>query len=149
RDWFLLPKGHAVPALYGVLVEVGRLPAERLERHLSQEDRIYLHPHPEVPGVEHHSGSLGHGVPVAAGVALDVQRTGGRNRVVVLVGDGELDEGSVWEGLLVAAAQKLDNLVVVVDRNGLQANLRTEELVPLEPLADKLAAFGCGVVEVD
>src|SRR5262249_55419227 len=95
------------------------------------------------------SGSLGHLLAVGIGIALDVRLRRGPSRVVVLVGDGELDEGSVWEGLLVAAAQRLDGLLVVVDRNRFQANLPTEELVPLEPLADKFRAFGCGAERVN
>ncbi|HTT72466.1 MAG TPA: hypothetical protein VMG32_14675 [Anaeromyxobacteraceae bacterium] len=145
RDYLFLSKGHDVPALYGTLAELGYFPRQRLLRHLSPEDDLYWHPNRAVPGVEFHSGSLGHLLAVAIGVALDVRLRGGPNRVFVVLGDGELDEGSIWEGLLVASAQHLDRLVLVVDRNGLQANVRTEELVPLEPLRDKLEAFGCRV----
>src|SRR5262249_37722408 len=95
------------------------------------------------------SGSLGHLLSVGIGLALDARLRAAKNRVFVVLGDGELDEGSVWEGLLVASAQKLDNLVCVVDRNEFQANIRTEELVPLEPLAAKFEAFGASVVRVD
>jgi transketolase len=148
RDYVFLSKGHDVPALYAVLAELGYFPVERLGHHLSPHDCLYWHPNRGVPGVEFHSGSLGHLLSVAMGVALDVKLRRGPNRVFVLLGDGELDEGSVWEGLLVAAALELDNLVAIIDRNGFQANLRTEELVPLEPLADKLAAFGASVRSV-
>jgi transketolase len=149
RDYLLLSKGHDVPALYGTLAELGFFPLERLANHLKPTDSLYWHPSRALPGVEFHSGSLGHLLAVGIGIALDAKLCGGRSRVFVVLGDGELDEGSVWEGLLVAAAQKLDNLVAVVDRNGRQANLRTEELVPLEPLADKLRAFGWSALEVD
>jgi transketolase len=149
RDYFLLSKGHAVPALYGLMVEMGYLPVERLGAHLSVHDHIYWHPNRSIPGVEFHSGSLGHGIAVAAGVALDFRLRKSANRAFVLVGDGELDEGSVWETLLVAAAQRLDALTVVVDRNRFQANFGTEQLLPLEPLVDKLSAFGCAVRQVD
>jgi transketolase len=149
RDYLLLSKGHDVPALYATLAELGYFPPERLRHHLKTSDSIYWHPSREVPGVEFHSGSLGHLLSVGIGIALDVRLRGGRNRVFVVLGDGELDEGSVWESLLVAAAQGLDNLVAVVDRNFLQANCRTEELLPLEPLAAKLEAFGWSCRTVD
>lgn len=149
RDYLFLSKGHDVPALYGTFVEMGWLEAERLSNHLSTQDSIYWHPNRHIPGVEFHSGSLGHLPAVAAGVALDCKLRGGKNRVVVITGDGELNEGSVWETLLVANAYGLDNLTLVVDRNQFQANIRTEELVPLEPLADKFRAFGCEVRRID
>jgi transketolase len=149
RDYLFLSKGHDVPALYGTFVEMGLLDAGRLANHLSTKDSIYWHPNRQIPGVEFHSGSLGHLPAVAAGVALDCKLRGGNNRVVVITGDGELNEGSVWETLLVANAYGLDNLTLVVDRNQFQANIRTEDLVPLEPLADKFRAFGCEVLRID
>jgi transketolase len=149
RDYLFLSKGHDVPALYGIFVEMGNLEASRLRFHLSTSDHIYWHPNRNIPGVEFHSGSLGHLPAVAAGVALDCKLKGGDNRVIVITGDGELNEGSVWETLLVANAYGLDNLILVVDRNQFQANIRTEELIPLEPLEDKFKAFGCSVQRVD
>lgn len=149
RDYFFLSKGHAVPALYGTFVEMGWLEHSRLRNHLHARDAIYWHPNRRIPGVEFHAGSLGHLLPVAVGVALDCKLCGGENRVVVLTGDGELNEGANWEACLVAAAHQLDNLTVVVDRNGFQANARTEALIPLEPLQDKFAAFGCQVSLLD
>ncbi|MCA9621106.1 MAG: transketolase [Myxococcales bacterium] len=149
RDYFLLSKGHDVPALYGTLAELGYFPRSRLERHLSTEDHLYWHPNRNIPGVEFHSGSLGHLLSVGAGIASDIRIAGGDNRVFVMLGDGELDEGSVWEACLVAAAHGLDNLVAVVDRNAFQANVRTESLIPLEPLVDKFEAFGWGVRRTD
>jgi transketolase len=149
RDFLFLSKGHDVPALYGTFVEMGLLEADRLGNHLLAADHIYWHPNRAIPGVEFHSGSLGHLPAVAAGVAMDCRLKGGDNRVVVITGDGELNEGSVWETILVANAYKLDNLIIVVDRNQFQANIRTEDLVPLEPLADKFAAFGCRVQRID
>jgi len=142
RDYLFLSKGHDVPALYGLLAELGYFPRERLGNHLQTNDSIYWHPNRAVPGVEFHSGSLGHLLSVALGVALDIKMRKGPNKVFVVLGDGELDEGSCWEGFLVANALGLDNLCAVIDRNWFQANLRTEELVPLEPLGAKLAAFG-------
>lgn len=142
RDYFFLSKGHDVPALYATLAELGLLEKARLQNHLKTNDSIYWHPNTSVPGVEFHSGSLGHLLSVGIGVALDLKMRRLPNRVVVLLGDGELDEGSNWEALLVAQAYKLSNLLLIVDRNHFQANVRTEELIPLEPLEDKFRAFG-------
>jgi transketolase len=149
RDYLLLSKGHDVPALYGTLAELGYLDAARLDRHTSTEDHIYWHPNRAIPGVEFHSGSLGHLLSVGMGIAMDIKLRGGKNRVFVVLGDGELNEGSVWEALLVARAKKLDNLVVLVDRNWFQANIRTEELIPLEPLVDRFLGFGYEVHRFD
>jgi transketolase len=149
RDYLLLSKGHDVPALYATLAEFGFLDPARLANHLKPHDSLYWHPSREVAGVEFHSGSLGHLLSVGIGIALDIKLGGGPGRVFVLVGDGELNEGSCWEACLVARALRLDNLVAVVDRNGFQANAATEELVPLEPLAAKFDAFGWGAAEVD
>ena len=142
RDYFLLSKGHDVPALYGTLAELGFIDRGRIANHLKTTDDIYWHPNRAVSGIEFHSGSLGHLLSVSAGIATDIKLKGGDNRVFVVLGDGELNEGSIWEGALVAAAHKLDNLVAVVDRNAFQANVRTEDLIPLEPLAPKFEAFG-------
>jgi len=149
RDYLFLSKGHDVPALYGTLAELGFVDETRLANHLSPHDSIYWHPNRAVAGVEFHSGSLGHLPAVALGVAMDIQRSGGSNRVFVIVGDGELNEGSVWEAALVAAARKLDNVVLIVDRNEFQANVRTEDLVPLEPIEAKFAAFGWVTARID
>ncbi|HTH83155.1 MAG TPA: 1-deoxy-D-xylulose-5-phosphate synthase N-terminal domain-containing protein [Mucilaginibacter sp.] len=149
RDYLFLSKGHDVPALYGTLVELGLLEKERLANHLSLNDHIYWHPNTHIPGIEFHSGSLGHLPSVAAGVAMDIKIRGGNNKVVCILGDGELNEGTCWEAVLVANAYKLDNLIFVVDRNQFQANIRTEELIPLEPLADKFEAFGAAVKRIN
>jgi len=149
RDYFFLSKGHDVPALYGTLAELGFIEKERLRSHLSTSDSIYWHPNRTIPGVEFHAGSLGHLLSVAIGVAYDARLRCQDSRVVVLLGDGELDEGSVWEAALIAAAAKLDNLTVVVDRNGFQANGRTEDLTPLEPLNLKFGSFGWGSRSID
>jgi transketolase len=149
RDYLFLSKGHDVPALYGTLAELGFIDRALLRHHLSTAADIYWHPNRAVPGVEFHSGSLGHLLSVAMGVALDLKLARRDSRAYVVLGDGELNEGSIWEGFLVASALDLDNLVVVVDRNGFQANMATEDLVPLEPLADKLRAFGFSVDTVD
>lgn len=149
RDYFFLSKGHDVPALYGTLAELGFFDRERLKNHLKTNDFIYWHPNRNVPGVEFYSGSLGHLLSVAMGVAFDIKMRSGTNRVFVILGDGELNEGSVWEAALVAAAYRLDNLVAVVDRNEFQANVRTEELIPIEPLENKFEAFGWAVKRID
>jgi transketolase len=140
RDYLFLSKGHDVPALYGTFAELGILEKERLQNHLSLNDNIYWHPNTKIPGIEFHSGSLGHLPSVAIGVAMDIKIRGGSNRVVCIMGDGELNEGTCWEAALVANAYKLDNLIFVVDRNHFQANMATEDLIPLEPLHDKFTA---------
>jgi len=149
RDYLFLSKGHDVPAMYGTLAELGFIEEERLKQHLLTSDSIYWHPNRAIPGVEFHSGSLGHLPAVAAGVALDCRLRDQSNSIIAITGDGELNEGSVWETLLVANAYQLSNLTILVDRNQFQANVRTEELIPLEPLADKFAAFGCAVQSVN
>jgi len=149
RDYLLLSKGHDVPALYGTLAERGYFPKDRLAKHLAIDDHLYWHPNRAIPGVEFHSGSLGHLLSVGMGIAVDARLRGGPSRVFVIVGDGELDEGSIWEAALVAGAKELDNLVVIVDRNGFQANLATEELIPLEPIAPKWEAFGWRATRVN
>jgi transketolase len=149
RDYLLLSKGHDVPALYGALAEFDFIPRARLARHLDVADDLYWHPNRNMPGVEFHSGSLGHLLGVGLGIALDLRLRDTPRRVFVVLGDGELNEGSVWEAALVAAGLGLSNLVAVVDRNGAQANAFTEDLLPLEPLADKWSAFGWGVRQAD
>ena len=142
RDYLFLSKGHDVPALYGTFAELGLLEKDRLKNHLSLDDHIYWHPNTHIPGIEFHSGSLGHLPSVAIGVAMDIKIRGGSNKVVCIMGDGELNEGTCWEAMLVANAYKLDNLIFVIDRNHFQANMATEDLIPLEPLQDKFTAFG-------
>ncbi len=149
RDYLFLSKGHAVSALYGLFAEMGWIDPHRLENHLNPYDHVYWHPHPRIPGVEFHSGSLGHLLPIGVGVALDCKLTKGRNRIVVILGDGELNEGSNWEACLIAHAYRLDNLILIIDRNGFQANLRTEQLLPLEPLEEKFKAFGLSEMTID
>jgi len=149
RDYLFLSKGHDVPALYGTLAELGFIGRDRLKNHLKTDDSIYWHPNRNIPGIEFHSGSLGHLLSVGIGVAIDIRLRKGKNRVFVIAGDGELNEGSMWEGCLVAAAQKLDNLIMIIDRNEFQANTRTEELIPLEPLVPKFESFGWRTKRVD
>jgi transketolase len=146
RDYLFLSKGHDVPALYGTFAELGIIEKERLKNHLKLNDDIYWHPNKKVPGVEFHSGSLGHLLSVSMGVAYDCILKRRNNKIVVILGDGELNEGSNWEAILIASALKLNNLLVIIDRNQFQANTRTEQLIPLEPLERKFEAFDWEVI---
>jgi transketolase len=149
RDRYVHSKGHSVEALYVVLADRGFLPVEELDTLGKYGSRLIGHPTRAVPGIEQNTGALGHGLAVAVGMALAAKLDGRAYRVYTLLGDGELDEGSNWEASLAAAHYKLDNLVVIVDRNGLQITGPTERVAPLEPLADKFRAFGYAVREVD
>jgi len=149
RDYMFLSKGHDVPALYGTLAEIGIIPPERLKNHLKTNDFIYWHPNVNIPGIEFHSGSLGHLISIAMGVAMDCKIREQKNRVVVVLGDGELNEGSIWEAALVAGSKNIDNLVAVIDRNKFQANIETEDLIKLESIADKFKVFRWAVRTVD
>lgn len=149
RDWFVLSKGHAGAALYAVLAEHGFLDPDELLTYGQPGSRLAGHPLRRLPGVEFPTGSLGHGLSLGLGVALAARRTGGAARAFVLLGDGELQEGSVWEAAMSAGHEGLDNLVAVVDRNRLQITGTTEECVGLEPLADRWRAFGWAVADVD
>lgn len=149
KGYFLLSKGHAVSAQYAVLESLGVIEGARFNRYNSTEDHLYLHPNAKIPGINIHSGSLGHGIAIAAGIALDLKRIGDPRWVYVMVGDGELNEGSNWEAMLMANAQNLSNLCVIVDRNHFQANFLTEELIPLESLEAKFRSFGANVVTID
>lgn len=149
RDYLFLSKGHDVPALYGTFAEIGFIEKDRLKNHLKTNDFIYWHPNSKIPGIEFHSGSLGHLLSIAIGVAIDCKMKKQTNKIVVILGDGELDEGSIWEAALVASAKKLDNLIAIVDRNHFQANIETEKLIPLNPIADKFEAFGWKVRVTD
>ena len=150
RDRFILSKGHACPALYAVLAECGYF-----ERSLFDNFRQLGSPlqgHPELgrlAGVEASTGSLGQGLSIGLGMAEGARITGHDARVYVLTGDGELDEGQVWEAALYAGARQLSNLVAIVDVNGQQLDDTTERLMPLEPLAAKWEAFRWHVVSVD
>ncbi len=142
RDILILSKGHAVAALYGVLAQVGIISKDRLENYLTIKDDLYWHPNPNIPGIEFHTGSMGHGLSIGIGMAFASKLNKINNKIFVILGDGELNEGSVWESVLIANAYRLDNLVVIIDRNFRQANLKTEELIPLESLQEKFSAFG-------
>lgn len=150
RDHYIQSKGHSVEALYTVLADQGFYPQSQLLEELNQPFTHFVgHPTRKVPGVEHNTGALGHGLSVAVGLALAGKLDGRSYRVFTLLGDGELAEGSSWEASMTAAHYKLDNLVVIIDRNTLQITGRTEEVNALEPLHDKFTAFGYAVCEVD
>jgi transketolase len=149
RDRLILSKGHAAAILYATLAERGFFPTQELETYCQIGSRLTGHVTSGVPGVELSSGSLGHGLPVACGMALAAKREGLPFRSFVLLSDGELDEGSNWEAFLFAPQHGLDNLVAIVDYNKIQSFGRTKEILDLDPLADKLRAFRWGVREVD
>ncbi len=150
RDRFVLSKGHTAPGLYSVLANRGYFPVEDLKtlRHLGS----YLQGHPcmqETPGVDMSSGSLGQGISAAVGMALAAKLDGASYRVFTLLGDGEIQEGQVWEASMFAGAKGLDNLVVIVDNNGLQIDGRVEDVCSVYPIADKFKAFNFETVEID
>jgi transketolase len=149
RDIFVLSKGHGALALYAVLAERGFLPQSALAGYGQPGSVLAGHPLRSVPGVEMPTGSLGHGLALGLGFALASRLAGVPRRTFVVTGDGELQEGSCWEAAGCAAAQRADRLVVIVDRNGLQLTGRTEDISPLEPLADRWRAFGWCVRETD
>lgn len=149
RDRYVQSKGHCVEALYTVLADKGFFPPEELHTLGRYQTRLIGHPTRSVPGIEQNTGALGHGLAVAVGMALAAKLDRRSYRVFTLLGDGELDEGSNWEASLAASHFLLDNLTVIVDRNGLQITGSTEMVNPLEPLADKFRAFGYAVREVD
>jgi transketolase len=149
HDRFVLSKGHAAPALYSVLAATGLLPPEELDGYTRPGSRLFGHPPHGLPGVPFATGSLGHGLALATGLALGERLSGGPGRVYTLLGDGELQEGSVWESFMYAGHRSLDNLVAVIDRNDLQITGATEECVGLEPLVDRITAFGWTARPVD
>lgn len=150
RDRFVLSKGHAVEALYAVLSDCGFLDLEDVKARFSKFGSPYIgHPNNKLPGIEMNSGSLGHGLPVCVGMALAGKRSGKSYRVYTVMGDGELAEGSVWEGAMAAANYNLDNLCAVVDRNHLQISGNTEDVMKLDNQEQRWAAFGWNVISVD
>ena len=150
RDRFVLSKGHTAPGLYAALANRGFFPVDDLPtlRHIDS----YLQGHPNmntVPGVDMSTGSLGQGISCACGMALGLKKQGSAARVYTLLGDGELQEGQVWEALMFAAHYKLDNLCVIVDHNGLQIDGPNEKVMGLGSIPDKLHAFGLTVLQID
>jgi transketolase len=149
RDRFVLSKGHAGAAVYAALAESGFFPVEKLQTHYQDGSDLSHVSHKGIPGVELSTGSLGHGLPVAAGMAYAGRLRGHAHRVFVLLSDGECDEGSNWEAILFAAHHQLDNLIAIVDYNKIQSLAPVADTLRLEPFADKWTSFGWSVVEVD
>lgn len=149
RDYLVLSKGHGVMAQYACLHELGVLGDADIDRYFADGTRLKGLSDVHVPGCEVTAGTLGHGLSVGVGLALAAKRKGGGQRVFAVVGDGELNEGAIWEALLFASHFKLDNLVVIVDENRFQAMGTTDEVMALGRIAAKLEAFGCEAREVD
>lgn len=150
RDRFILSKGHCCAALYATLAEVGILDkASLMENFAKNGTHYFAHASHKLPGVELSTGSLGHGLPVACGMALGSKRSNNKFCVYVLAGDGELNEGSNWEAIMFAAHNHLDNLCLIVDKNQMQALGDTKDIVCLDPMAEKFRAFQWNVIDVD
>ena len=149
RDRFILSKGHAAPVLYSTLAECGYFPVEELWTLRKLGSRLQGHTECSIPGVEMSAGSLGQGLSFAIGCALAARLNQKPYRVYALLGDGECEEGQVWEAAMAAPHFKLDNLVAIVDRNGLQIDGWTRDIMNPEPLPDKWRAYGWHVIEAD
>ena len=149
RDRFLLSKGHGGAAVYAVLAELGFFPMDWLEGYYLDEGKLMGHISHYVPGVEFSTGSLGHGLPVACGMALVSKRAGRKHRYLCLMSDGDCNAGSTWEAVFFAAQHHFDNLTVVVDYNKIQALGFCKDVLNLEPLGDKIRASGWAYKEVD
>ena len=150
RDRFVLSKGHTAPGLYSALAQRGFFPVEDLKTLRKTDSYLQGHPNMNyVPGVDMSTGSLGQGISCAAGMALGLKHQGKASRVYTLLGDGEIQEGQVWEACMLAAHYKLDNFVVIVDNNGLQIDGAVDKVMSPYPIVDKLAAFGFHVEAID
>lgn len=149
RDKFVMSKGHSMEAYYAVLAEKGFFPIEEVVEQFSKFGSKYIgHPNNKLPGIEMNSGSLGHGLPVCVGMALAAKMNKQSCRTYTVMGDGELAEGSVWEGAMAASHYKLDNLCAVVDRNRLQISGNTEDVMAHDDLHERFRAFGWHVIDV-
>lgn len=150
RDRFVMSKGHCSGAFYSTLAHAGFFPLEQLKTFMDPLSMLNGHPdRNKLPGVEANTGPLGHGLPIAVGMALAARMSDQPWRVFVLVGDGELQEGSNWEAAMCAQQHALENLIVIVDRNRIQQGDFTESTIRMEPLADRWKSFGFGVREID
>lgn len=149
RDRFVLSKGHVSPVYYSVLSQLGYFEKEELLSFRKFGSRLQGHPMPACPGVEVATGSLGQGLSIACGVAMALKLDKNPANVFVLMGDGELQEGSVWEGFMNASQHNLDSLIAIIDRNGLQIDGCTENIKSLNPLDEKIRAFNWEVIEID
>lgn len=149
RDYFVLSKGHSVEPYLVALARRGFFPVEELSTFCQFSSRLIGHPNNTVPGIEMNTGALGHGLSIAVGMAIGLKKSKRKNRVFVLMGDGELAEGSIWEAAMAAHHYKLDNLVAIIDRNHLQISGSTEDVMTLEPLSDRWKSFGWQVREIN
>ncbi|WP_157065160.1 transketolase [Amphibacillus sediminis] len=149
RDRYIQSKGHAAEVYWAVLADKGFIEKEELKTFSAFGSRLIGHPNNKVDGVEMNTGSLGHGLSIATGIALAAKMDNKSYHTFTLLGDGELAEGSVWEGAMAAAHYQLDNLTAIIDRNGLQITGASEDVMKVEPLANKWRAFGWEVIEVD
>ena len=149
RDRVIVSKGHVSPVVYTTLANFGYFPKEELKTFRKLGARLQGHVHTKVPGVEFNTGSLGHGLSFANGIALGARMRGKDFKVYCVMGDGEIQEGSVWEAAMTAAHYKLDHVCAIIDYNKVQENGPTNEIKNLEPLADKWKAFGWQVSEID
>lgn len=150
RDRVVLSNGHVCPVLYSALANTGYFPKEELLTLRKLGSRLQGHPHKgTLPGIENSSGPLGQGLSIAVGMAIVSKRERKKWRVYALMSDGELDEGQCWEAAMLAAKHRLGNLTAIIDRNNIQIDGHTEEVMPLEPLADKFKSFGWNVINVD
>lgn len=150
RDRLVLSKGHAAPALYSVMAQKGYFPVEELKTLRKVDSRLQGHPSMRyLPGIDISTGSLGQGISAACGMALGAKLKSADYRVYTILGDGEIEEGQVWEAAMYAAAKKLDNLVAFVDNNNLQIDGTVEEVNSPYPIPEKFAAFGWNVIEID
>jgi len=149
RDRFILSKGHSSEVLYATLAERGFFPTSWLFEYLTHESPLTIHPTNHVPGIEVNTGALGHGFPIGVGMALAAKKTNRTYRTFVLAGDGELQEGSNWEAAMAAAHYRLGNLTLIIDNNTLQLADSINNVMQIEPLQEKLAAFGFDVHTVD
>jgi transketolase len=149
RDRFILSKGHAAGALYATLAHRGFFNKNKLYSYGTENSLLEEHPNPKLNGVEAPTGSLGHGLPIGCGMALSAKILKLNFRTFILLGDGECNEGTVWEAILFAASKKLNNLVAIVDFNGWQGIGRTKSITNLNPFSDKWKSFGWNVKEVN
>jgi len=149
EDKFVLSKGHSVESYYAILSSLGYIDEEELKTYCKYKSRLIGHPTNKVSGIDINTGSLGHGLSVSVGMALANKMDNKRGKIYVLMGDGELGEGSVWEAAMAAGHYRLDNLVAIIDRNKLQISGNTESVMSLEPLKLKWESFGWAVKEVD
>ena len=149
RDRFILSKGHGAAGVYAIMAEKGFFPKEWMKSYYSDNGKLCGHISHHVPGVEFSTGSLGHGLSVATGMAIAAKHAGKKHKIVTLLSDGDCNEGSTWEAIMFAAQHKLDNLVMIVDFNGIQAMGPSKDIMNLQPFAKKMEDFGWSAKDID